>query len=176
MKFSKMSDEVFIADSDLSFLSIKDIEYVKNVAMVNSRRRVRICTHRDVKDSLHEMVIVHTRGAYVRPHKHLNKSEAVHVIEGNAEVVFFDENGIISRSLRLGDYSSKSVFYYRLNSEDYHTLVVRSEFFIFHEITNGPFIRNNTIFPSWAPDESDQAGIYLFQNNLYKNLSLKGNE
>ena len=37
----------------------------------------------------------------------------------------------------------------------FHTLIVDSEHFIFHETTNGPFIRSNTIEAFWAPDEND---------------------
>jgi cupin fold WbuC family metalloprotein len=171
MKFFKKNDEVLIADGNLSCLSLEDIDYIKKIAKSNPRQRVRICTHLQIEDSLHEMVIVHTCGAYIRPHKHINKSEAVHVIEGSAEVVFFDEKGNLEKSLRLGDYKSKSFFYYRLNNEKYHTLVVKSEFFIFHEITNGPFISNNTVFPSWAPDDSDKEGISIFQTCLINNIS-----
>ena len=62
-------------------------------ALGNTRERVRLCTHQSVEDAVHEMLIVHIKGTYIRPHKHPNKSESFHIIEGNLDVVVFDDAG-----------------------------------------------------------------------------------
>jgi cupin fold WbuC family metalloprotein len=102
------------------------------------------------------------RGVYVRPHKHVGKTESMHVVQGLAEVVFFDEGGTVREVVPVGDPQSGRAFYYRLASPWYHTLSVSTDFFVFHEVTNGPFRREDTLFAPWSPDEADANGIAQF--------------
>jgi cupin fold WbuC family metalloprotein len=84
-----ISEEVIVADEDIVRVSDADIERLKAAAAANPRKRIRICAHDAVDDPLHEMLIVHMSGAYVPPHKHVGKTESMHVVEGIADVVFF---------------------------------------------------------------------------------------
>jgi hypothetical protein len=56
----------------------------------------------------------------------------------------------------MGDSTTKKPFYHRLNKPIYHMLIIKTDFLVFHEITEGPFIKSNTIFPEWAPIEYDK--------------------
>ena len=103
MRLSKINDEVLVADEQIVHLSGIDIALLKHQALANARRQIRVCTHHDTNDRLHEILIVHTRGTNVRPHKHLNKSESAHIIEGEVDVVFLDEAGAVRDVVRLGD-------------------------------------------------------------------------
>jgi len=153
LRLRVFNEEVLFADAPLSTISRDDIEWLKAKAAKTERQRIRICTHLNSGDLLHEMLIVHTRTTYVRPHKHLNKSESFHVITGEVDVVLFEEDGTVCKVIRMGDHASGKRFYYRLNEPRYHTLLIRSEGLVFHEVTTGPFRREDTIFPSWAPEE-----------------------
>ena len=53
----------------------QDISFLKSNAN-KIGKRIRICTHSDDKDKLHEMFIALSRSTYIRPHKHYNKSES----------------------------------------------------------------------------------------------------
>jgi cupin fold WbuC family metalloprotein len=132
----------------------------------NERKRIRLCTHKDVDDEVHEMLIVHAKDTYVRPHKHVNKIESFHVIEGKVDIVLFKEDGGIMDAVQMGDYLSGYDFYHRISFPYYHTLIIRSDVLVFHETTNGPFKRTDTIFPVWAPDEKDFSGQKEFMSNL----------
>ena len=134
----------------------------KSLAARALRQRARLSSHRDVSDRVHEMMIVHTRETYVRPHKHPGKSESLHVIEGVVDVVIFDESGQPSRVLAMGDLASGRPFYYRIDDPLYHTLLIRSEVLVFHETTSGPFNRAETVFAPWAPEEGDVEGVRQF--------------
>jgi cupin fold WbuC family metalloprotein len=147
--------EVLYAESPLVTLSRPDIEWLKQRALKNPRKRIRICTHPDSGDRLHEMLIVHMRDTYVRPHKHLNKSESFHVISGEVDVVLFRDAGAVDAVIPMGEYGSGKRFYYRLNHERYHTLLIRSDVLVFHEVTNGPFRREDMAFAPWAPEEEE---------------------
>jgi cupin fold WbuC family metalloprotein len=153
LRLRVFNEEVLFADAPLSTISREDIEWLKARAAKTPRRRIRICTHLNSGDLLHEMLIVHTRTTYVRPHKHVNKCESFHVITGEVDVVLFEEDGAVCQAIRMGEHASGKRFYYRLNESRYHTLLIRSDVLVFHEVTTGPFRREDTLFPSWAPEE-----------------------
>jgi len=116
------------------------------------------------------MLIVHAKNTYVRPHKHLNKSESFHIIEGSADVIIFNEEGSIIEVIEMGDFKSGKQFYYRLSEPYYHTLLIHCDFLVFHETTSGPFNRSDTVFASWSPSEEDTNGVNIFMESLIKQL------
>ena len=143
-----------------------DIDLFKNLSSHNQRKRIRLCAHVEANDLLHEMLIVHERGVYVRPHKHPGKTESAHIIEGLVDVVVFDDAGQITSVIRMGDYTSGKTFYYRMATPVFHTLIIRSDVLVFHETTNGPFDRRDTIFAPWAPDDCDVSHAIAFMVDL----------
>ena len=155
MKFKVINKEVLYALDNFTNVNGGDIELLKDKASMNPRKRIRFCAHKGTDDTLHEMLIIHSKGAYVRPHKHLNKSESFHIIEGHLKVVIFNEVGGIDKVINMGDYTSGNIFFYRLTDECFHTVIPISDVVIFHETTNGPFCREDTVFASWAPTEDD---------------------
>lgn len=163
LRAREVSDEVLVAEGPLVEIDADDIAEMKRRAATTPRRRLRICAHPADTAALHEMLIVHARGAYVRPHKHIGKSESVHVIEGEADLFLFDEQGAVTNRIALGPYDSERRFYYRIDEPLYHTLVIRSDHFVMHEVTNGPFDRAQTVFPAWAPEEGDTPAIDALQ-------------
>ena len=162
----KFNDEVVIAQGPIVRINRADIGALKEQSLLTQRQRVRLCAHPDVEDRLHEMFIVHKQGTYIRPHKHLNKSESVHVVEGLVDVAIFDDSGEVTEVIQMGDYSSGRRFYYRLAKPYYHSLLITSELLVFHETTNGPFRRSDTVFAPWAPEESDATGRAEFMTRL----------
>lgn len=173
MRTKIFNEEVLFVNETLVKISRGDLESLKGKAVKNTRRRIRLCMHKGLSDKLHEMFIIHARNAYVRPHKHLNKCESLYVINGLADAVLFDAKGKITDLIRLGDYSSGNRFYYRISKPVYHCLIIRSKFFIFHEVTKGPFKRSDTIFAPWAPDENDRIAVKKFMKNLVNCIEIK---
>ena len=165
MKYKEKSPEVLIADEAIVKVARPDVELLKSRAPATARRRARFCAHRDT-DSIHEMLIVLSRGTYIRPHKHLNKVESFHIVEGAVDVVIFDDEGKVTEIVRMGDYASGRNFYYRLSQPAYHTLILRSEVLVIHETTNGPFRREETLFAPWAPEEDDAKAAEAFLKKL----------
>ena len=170
MRLTQFNEEVFYSDDKIVKVSRGDIDLLKQKALSNKRKRVRLCAHRDVSDKLHEMLIIHTKDAYIRPHKHLDKSESFHLIEGVVDVVVFDDEGNITDVINMSDSSSPHVFYYRISDPYFHTLVIRSDFLVFHETTTGPFDRIQTVFAQWAPDESDGEAQTVFLRHLLQSV------
>ena len=170
MRVKQINEEVLFADDRIVRLEARDIEFLKERARCSKRKQMRLCAHKDIDDKLHEMLIVHSKETYVRPHKHLNKTESFHVIEGLVDVILFDERGKIVEVIRMGDYLSGCEFYYRISDPYYHTLLIRSEVLVFHETTNGPFRRSDTIFAPWAPDESETVDQKEYMEQLARDI------
>jgi cupin fold WbuC family metalloprotein len=160
------NEEVLYATDPIVRLTQGDVAELIKLADRNPRKRIRICAHRDVGDKLHEMLIVHVRDTYVRPHKHPGKSESFHLIKGEVDVVVFDEAGLVTNVIRMGDYASGKTFYYRMTDPCYHTLLIQSDVIVFHETTNGPFQRSETVFAPWAPEEAAEAARRVFMEAL----------
>ncbi|QJQ03382.1 WbuC family cupin fold metalloprotein [Herbaspirillum rubrisubalbicans] len=150
--------EVIYSDMEVVTASRADILHLEQLSASNARQRVRLCAHDSLEDSLHEMLIViQGPSAYVRPHKHPGKSESMHVISGRVDLVMMDDAGAVTQIIEMGDYASGLPFYERVDRPIFHTLIIRSDVLVFHEVTNGPFLPNATVFPDWAPDGSDAA-------------------
>jgi cupin fold WbuC family metalloprotein len=75
------------------------------------------------------------------------------ILEGDVDVVLFYDDGAIREVIQMGAPGSGKVFYQRLSDPIFHTLIIRSDFLVFHEITTGPFMREKTTFPDWAPEK-----------------------
>lgn len=173
IKIRKESAEVLYPEEDIVVVAAADLEELKHLALLNPRQRVRLCAHRSPNDRLHEMFIVHMQDCYVRPHKHLGKAESMAILEGEVDVVLFHEDGSIRQVIQMGAPDSGKVFYQRLSEPIYHTLIIRTEFLVFHESTEGPFLRENTVSPEWAPAEQGAAS-QKFIDQIEALISKKG--
>jgi cupin fold WbuC family metalloprotein len=168
VRFKAISNEVCVAVEPIVKVGPEEIEWLKQKLVTAPRGRVRICAHRHRGDLLHEMMIALARHTYIRPHKHVNKSESFHVIEGVADVVVLDDQGRILELIPLGEPGSGRDFFYRLATPVYHTLFIRSDCLIVHETTNGPFIPDDAAFAPWAPPEEDAPGVSSYLASLSK--------
>lgn len=169
--YNQQNSEVLYSNDDIPMVDNEEIGYFKELSLKNDRKRIRLCTHSAPEAVLHEMLIVHGKDAYVRPHKHLAKSESVHIIEGKVDVVLFADDGRIQQVIKMGDYSSNSVFFYRLEQPIFHTLIIRSEVLVFHETTNGPLDKDTTVFAPWAPTGTAPDLVDIFISDLKKRIN-----
>ena len=152
----KKTDEVYIQTADPVSFDSSAITFLKEKALSNERRRARICAHNSNSDALHEMLIAIGRDSYIRPHRHHNKTESFHLIEGSADIVLFSENGSIEDVIKLAPNAN---FYYRLDAPRYHTLIIASPLLVIHEITSGPFDSNLTDYAAFSPPEGSIEGV-----------------
>jgi len=165
----KVKDGLFYPDSKVPLIRGADIELLKSAALESERRRARFCAHNTENDRLHDMLIVLHQDTYVPPHTHL-RPESGHVIEGLANLVFFNSEGKINGVVNLGDYSSGENFFYRIPGGTYHTQIIKSKFFIFHEAVPGPFEKENMVLAPWAPDERDFDARKKYTKDLIKRV------
>lgn len=163
LNLHQIDAEVFVARDRIVRIGAAEVAFVKAQAAANSRKRARICTHRTACDPLHEMLIAIKSDSYIRPHKHIGKSESFHVVEGSVDIIVFDDDGTVSEIVELSEPRDAGTFFYRLAEDVYHTLLITSEILVVHEVTNGPFVQDQTVFAAWAPAEDaiDEANAYM---------------
>jgi len=164
--FSRISEELLVSNEKRTFVDSSTIGELSALAEGTTRGRIRLCVHLDNEESVHEMFIVHPRGAYVPPHKHLGKTESIFIISGECDYFIFDESGVIQERVKLSDYRSGRPFFYRQQEDTYHSLFIHSPELIFLEITKGPFRREDTVVASWAPQEANDVAIKKFLMRL----------
>ena len=165
-----VTDEVMHSVDKQITLNSAEIDQLIERASLNERKRIRFCAHESPTDQVHEMLIVHPREAYVRPHSHLNKIESMMVLKGEVDHVIFEDDGSVRSICPMGELSSGKTFYNSLREATYHTLLIRSEWLVFLEVTQGPFDRKDTMFLESSPEENDPVRVKEYLTKLEKEL------
>jgi cupin fold WbuC family metalloprotein len=166
MTLIRQSPDLYLAAGPICTIGAEDVALIKAAAMESPKGRARIIAHPSVDDALHEMVIALRSDSYIRPHKHPGKSEAFHLIEGAVDVVVFDDCGEIREVVRLAAGNGSGAFYYRMSTPFFHTLLIRSNILVVHEITNGPFVPGGAVFAAFAPEEGNGAAASRYLDQL----------
>ena len=133
----------FLEDRDIITITHPDIDKLKKAAAEASLRRSRCCLHQSHDDNVQEMVIAFCQDSNVPIHRHRNKSESFHIIEGKLEILFYDDQGNITERIEMGTFGTGLPFLYRLSSDKWHTVKPLSDFVVIHETTSGPFIKED---------------------------------
>jgi len=152
-------DSVYRHDEEVFAVSHDIIELLILSSARAPKRRARFNLHRSDDDLLHEMIIAFRGDSLNMPHRHVGKSESLHVIEGALEIVMFDDDGHQTRRVMLSapdGYRLPAIF--RMDAPVWHTVIPLEDIVVVHEVTNGPFVRGqNMEIPLWAPKEDDLA-------------------
>ena len=176
MILTKISDGIYGCKGGLKRLGPNEISIIFEELKTNTKGRVRICTHNTTNDILQEMFIAISSKSYIRPHLHITKSESFYIVKGEVDVILFQEDGRIREVLRLGDFGTNKPFYCRFEPQTFHTLVIRSEYLILHEVTSGPFLQSQTVFADFSPAEDEPHSVvaeYMAKISLALENSIK---
>lgn len=136
-------------NQDTIYIDRKKLEELKILAQKDPNKRARICLHKNDEEMVQEMIIAFCKDSYIRPHRHIDKSESYHIIEGRIEIIFYNDNGIEIDKVILSDKMDEHPFLFRISNSDWHTVVPKSDFVIIHEVTKGPFNKNSSEFADW---------------------------
>ena len=153
---------VFLQDHAVLEVGGDWLRDLKAAAAESDKGRARLLMHHSPEDAVQEMVIAFSHGAVLPPHRTIGRSESVHLIEGQANIVFFDEQGAVEQVVELEPAASGGSFMYRLTPEHgLHTLLPLTPFVVVHETIPGPFSPDATVFPAWAPGEGAAARAFV---------------
>lgn len=166
IELNRQSAEVYFAAQPIAAIGHEEIKFLKAEAAKSARQRCRICLHLDEQAGLHETVLVYTRATFNRPNKH-PMAESFQILEGNADVLFFDDDGTVNKRIAMGDPTSGLPFICQFPRRIYHTMIVYSKWLAIHETCRGPFVRGQTtMYAPWAPEETDAIGIGEFYKRI----------
>ncbi len=153
---------IYRAAERIVTLTSKDITCLAQPERWSALNRARICTHRSNEATVHEMFICVPPNSYVRPHKHLESFESMHVVRGSAKLLVFSEEGDVTAVINVGPFDEGAVFFYRMPPNTFHAVVSQDDGFIFHEVVEGPFNPHKTLSAPWSPAESEIEGGLAF--------------
>ncbi|MCY7296206.1 WbuC family cupin fold metalloprotein [Alteromonas sp. a30] len=151
MKYKTINEAVLYNDEAICTLTQADLAELSTLGLATKEQRTRLCVHEEPDSLVHEMFIVHTKDTYVRPHRHITKSESFQVLEGEGSLILFDEDGNIERCIALGSLQTGKTFYFKMPAKVWHMLIIQSDVIVFKEVTQGPFDASDCEFPDWAP-------------------------
>lgn len=155
MSLREESPEVLYCSGSLVGFDQAIIDELKVRAARNPRKRCRICAHPDPTDVRHDMLIAHQRNCYVRPHRHRDKSETIHVVEGDALLLIYSPAGDLIEIHHIGPAASGNRFLFRTPINTFHALAIVSDWFLFHETASGPFDPGAQEYAPWSQAAKD---------------------
>ena len=131
---------------------------------------VRLCLHESPEAEHHDMVVVQHVGQCFIPHRHQEREETFHIIEGELGVFIFSEEGEIVVKCRM---SAEGNLIYGIGENLYHAYIPISEMVVFREFKSGPFTSENNFFAPWGPDKDDKEAMQCFVTDLLRLLPHK---
>lgn len=173
MKYKKENNEVLYISNYTKQLNKINLQKLSSLAYKNKDKKIRLCIHSSLQDKVHQMLIFHKKGYYIRPHKVKNKIETGLILNGECDLILFDKNGFFSKVIKLGSYNNKKnrAFFYIIPKNTFHTLIIHKDL-IFLETTEGPFVKKKVTMANWAPSaDEDKKLVNNYLNVLKKNAS-----
>lgn len=156
------SNQAFFNTDDVLAVDEQMLEVLKRRALSAPHRRFRLCLHRSESDAVQEMLVVHCRGNYSRPHAHPQPSSMT-ILEGALTMFLFDADGAPRRTIEMGPRGSGKPFCLQLDAGVWHMPVCRTPQLVFYETMAGPFVRDDVnLWAPWSPGEDDPLAIRAY--------------
>jgi cupin fold WbuC family metalloprotein len=150
------------------FVTHKDLELLRQDAMMTSRKRLHLNVHRNYEDNPQILYNCLTRGNYMRPHRHMldRRQEFFVCLSGEALLVLFSDTGEIESTIPMAAEGESKVSSVMVDPLSWHTLICLSEEAMLLEVKPGPFLPNMAKeYASWSPEEGDPNGL-LFLDQI----------
>lgn len=143
-----MLPEIEFASEPAAVCDSETVNRIRRAAAESPRLRARLCLHPDTNAQLHEMIIVLRRGTAIPIHRHPDKAECYHILQGRMTLKIYDEDGRLSRQTVLEPFGGQEPFVCRIPAGLWHTVEVESDEVVLHESTTGPFSPSDTEYLS----------------------------
>jgi len=128
------------------------------------RLRTNLNIHESLSDPVQRLFIAAGLSSYFRPHRHAGKSEFAIVLSGCFDILFFDDQGTVTKRICAGP--DREVFALEIPADTYHTWIPAAESSVFFEVKEGPYDPAASLsFAPWAPEEGS-GQVKAFQSRL----------
>jgi cupin fold WbuC family metalloprotein len=126
---------------------------LKHEAQHSPRQRANLNVHNSYSDLVQRLFIAMYPDSYVRPHRHVqaHKWEFFMVVEGSIELLFFNEEAVLTKRITLdANGDCKAI---EIPPNTWHATVCHAPV-VFMEVKQGPYdVDEDKGFASWAPEE-----------------------
>ena len=106
MKFTKENNEVLYLKKDVTSFNNKNLKLLSDLSKKNKDEKIRICFHLNTNERIHQMLILHKKNYYIRPHKVVDKTETGLILKGECDLILFKSNGSINKVVHLGSINN----------------------------------------------------------------------
>lgn len=122
----------------------KLINSLKKLSKNNDNCNLRVCFHKSKKDKLQNMMILLNSKSKQssKIHKHKFKDEVYQIIDGKLKIVVFEKK---LKTKKIILQKGKNLIA-RIDKNIDHTTIPMTKIVIYHEIRQGPFSGNDSIF------------------------------
>lgn len=120
------------------------IRGLKSLSIKNKNCNVRICLHKNKSSKLQNMIVLLNSkcSSEFKIHKHKDKDEVYQIIYGKLKILTYKKNKIEKKiTLQKNDN-----IILRLKKNKFHQVSPITDIVIFHEIREGPFTGQDSIF------------------------------
>ena len=125
-----------------SIFDKKLLDVMTNISKLD-KTDLRLNLHTSRREKHHDMVILQRKNYKCPVHKHLSNGETIHIIKGSMAILVFNKKKRLINKIVL---NKKNRLIYRIPTTFYHTVQIKSNYAIYHESKNGPFVRKETVF------------------------------
>lgn len=133
-------------------------------AVKTERRRLNYNIHESLSDPIQRLFVAAGLNSYFRPHFHPGKSEFAIVLQGQFDILLFDEEGVVTERVSAGP--GADIFALEIPADCYHTWLPMAEPSVFFEVKQGPYDPSTSLtFAPWSPEEGF-SGVKAFQAQL----------
>jgi cupin fold WbuC family metalloprotein len=144
---------VAAAGEGLKLVTAAQLDELAARAAASPRRRAHHELHEGGGDApLQRFLVVARVDSYFAPHRHRTRAELCTVLRGRVEFVTFDDDGILTERVTVGEGCDSSVC--EMPPLTWHTVLARSDVAAFLEVKLGPYdAATAKEFAPWAPRE-----------------------
>lgn len=125
------------------------IRRMRDLAATSPDGRARLCLHHALSDPVQEMILALTSANCYPAHRHREKAESYHILDGELGILIFDDEGRVRQRQLLSGSASGAGRAMRIAPMIWHAVIALSPVVVFHETTSGPF----------QPGQSEVAGF-----------------
>jgi cupin fold WbuC family metalloprotein len=143
----------------MKLVSTALLDEMTSKSAASPRRRAHHNLHASPSDPVQRFVVVAQSDTYIRPHRHMTKSELCTMVRGRFEVVVFDADGTITDRTVVGEGTPNIA--YELPAQTWHTLLALTDGAAFVEVKEGPYDPATAAeFARWAPEEGGATAAF----------------
>jgi len=135
-------------------LSHSDLDTLSSTAAAAPRLRANRNFHAELSAPVQRLAIAMEPGTYVRPHRHSHSWELLTVLRGSFEVIIFDDAGVVSERIKLGEEARVLA----MPANTWHSVQSCEPGSVVFEVKLGPYAPlTEENLAAWSPAEGDAA-------------------